>query len=199
MGGTVAYHRRLPIALCILQTTVTSLLTFWADRMDWLLGDSNRIPPRFVQVHLAAIELRQVWRGVNAPTFPFNLAGQKHFQLLGLSIAEILYLIAVAVLWYLCGILAAKQNESELSAQPAPYQTSRIVALAILFWGVILFVLSVLQVPQAFPRTFAFGRIFRPIPLIVAVLYAIWAIVLIRFGGKHVGVSFRTHQRGVPS
>jgi hypothetical protein len=187
----VAHHRRLPITLCILQTTVTSLLTFWADRMDWLLlGDSNRIPPRFVQVHLAAIELRQVWRGVNAPTFPFNLAGQRHFQLLGLSIAEILYLIAVAVLWYLCGILAANKKTE---------QTSRIVALAILFWGVILFVLSILQVPQAFPWTFAFGRIFRPIPLIVATLYALWGIVLIRFGVKQVGVSLRTHQGVAPS
>ena len=96
--------------------------------MDWLLGDSNRIPPRFVQVHLAAIELRQVWRGVNAPTFPFNLAGQRHFQLLGLSIAEILYLIAVAVLWYLCGILAAGKK-SEPSPNPSSYHTNRIVAL----------------------------------------------------------------------
>lgn len=194
----MAHQRRLPIALCILQTTVTSLLTFWADRMDWLLGDSNRIPPRFVQVHLAAIELRQVWRGVNAPTFPFNLAGQRHFQSLGLSIPEILYLTAVAVLWYLCGVWAANKN-GEPSPHPTPYQTSRIVALAILFWGVILFVLSILQVPQAFPWTFAFGKIFRPIPLIVAVLYAIWAIVLIRFGVKHVRVSFRTHQGVAPS
>ena len=194
----MAYRGRVPIALCILQTTVTALLTFWADRMDWLLGDSNRIPPRFVQIHLAAIELRQVWRGVNAPTFPFNLAGQRQFQLLGLSIAEILYLIAVAVLWYFCGILAASKK-SEPSPHQTSYQTTRIAALAILFWGVILFVLSILQVPQAFPWTFAFGRIFRPIPLIVAMLYAIWAIVLIRFGVKHVAVSWRTRQGVVPS
>src|SRR5207245_3646878 len=127
-----------------------------------------------------------------------NLAGERHFQLLGLSIAEILYLIAVAVLWYLCGILAANKK-SELSPHPTPYQTSRIMALAILFWGVILFVLSILQVPQAFPWTFAFGRIFRPIPLIVATLYAIWGIVLIRFGVKQVGVSLRTHQGVAPS
>jgi peptidoglycan/LPS O-acetylase OafA/YrhL len=166
--------------------------------MDWLLADSNRIPPRFVQVHLIAIELRQIWRGVNAPTFPFNLAGQRDFQLLGLSIAEIFYLIAVAVLWYVCGILATNKK-SEPSTHATPYQRSRIVALAILFWGVILFVLSILQVPQAFPWTFAFGRIFRPIPLIVGVLYAVWAIVLIRFGVKHVGVSLRTHQGIAPS
>jgi hypothetical protein len=142
--------------------------------------------------------LRQVWRGVNAPTFPFNLAGQRHFQLLGLSIGEILYLMGVAVLWYLCGILAAGKK-SEPSPNPSSYHTNRIVALAILFWGVILFVLSILQVPQAFPWTFAFGRIFRPIPLIVATLYAIWGIVLIRFGVKQVGVSLRTHQGVAPS
>ena len=61
---------RFPIALCLTQTAVTAVLTMWADRVDWLLGDSNRIPPTFLRVHMLVIELRRVWRGVNAPTLP---------------------------------------------------------------------------------------------------------------------------------
>jgi hypothetical protein len=101
-GGVVA-SRRLPITLCIAQTAVTAVLTFWADRMERLLADSNRIPPHFVKLHLAVLSLREIWRGINAPTVPLNFAGLKPFQLLGLSVPEILYLIAVAALWYLVG------------------------------------------------------------------------------------------------
>jgi hypothetical protein len=92
---------RFPIALCLTQTAVTGVLNLWADRVDWVLGDSNRIPPTFLRVHMLVIELKRVWRGVNAPTLPFNFAGQKRFEILGLSVPEILYLFAVAALWFL--------------------------------------------------------------------------------------------------
>jgi hypothetical protein len=50
---------------------------------------------------MLVIKLKRVWRGVNAPTLPFNFAGQKRFEILGLSVPEILYLFAVAALWFL--------------------------------------------------------------------------------------------------
>lgn len=173
--------RKLPIVLCLAQTTMTAVLTFWADKMEWLLGDSHRIPPHFVRFHLAALDLREIWRGLNAPTFPFNLAGLKPFQLFGLSVPEILYLIAVAVLWYWVGHYRTERTT----------QMSRLPAIAILSWGVILLFLSIVQMPEAFPWTFAFGRIFRPIRLLNALQYAIWSSVLIRFGVKNLLVSLR--------
>ena len=136
--------RKLPLALCVAQTAATAILTFWADRMEWLRGDSNRIPPHFVKLHLAVLDLREVWRGINAPTFPFNFAGLKPFSLLGLSVPEILYLIAVAVLWYLVGYLREQRK----------MQKRRAVSIAVLLWGTILLCLSIALIPEAFPWTF---------------------------------------------
>jgi hypothetical protein len=168
--------RKLPIVLCVAQTVVTAILTVWADRMEWLLGDSNRIPPHFVRLHLAVLDVREIWRGVNAPTVPFNFAGLKPFQLLGLSVPEILYLIAVAVLWYLVGHFREQRQT----------QISRILAVAILIWGAVLFVLAIVLTREAFPWGFTFGRLFRPINLLNAVLYATWSIILIWFGVKNL-------------
>jgi len=181
VGGVVA-SRRLPIAMSAAQTAATAVLTFWADRMEWLLADSRRIPPHFVKLHLAVLDLREIWRGINAPTVPFNFAGLKPFQLFGLSVPEILYLIAVAVLWYLVGHFLQQRK----------MQMSRSVVVAILIWGGILFFLSTVQMPEAFPWTFAYGRIFRPIRLLNALLYAVWSLVLIRFGVKNLRASFQT-------
>ena len=64
-GGAMP-SRKLPLALCVAQTAATAILTFWADRMEWLRGDSNRIPPHFVKLHLAVLDLREAWRGINA-------------------------------------------------------------------------------------------------------------------------------------
>jgi hypothetical protein len=168
--------RKLPIALCAAQTVMTAILTFWADRMEWLLADSNRIPPHFVRLHLAVLDLREIWRGLNAPTVPFNFAGLKPFQLLGLSLPEILYLIAVAALWYLVGHFREQRQ----------MQVNRILAVAILIWGTVLFFLAIVLTREAFPWMFAFGSLFRPIKLLNALLYAAWSVILIRFGVKNL-------------
>lgn len=84
--------RRLPIALCVAQTVATAVLTLWADRMELIVClAGNRIPPQFVKLGLPVLPLREIWRGINAPTFPFNQARPKLFQLFGLSVPEILY------------------------------------------------------------------------------------------------------------
>jgi hypothetical protein len=184
----VVPSRKLPIALCVAQTAATAILTFWADRMEWLLGDSNRIPPHFVKLHLAVLDLRELWRGINAPTFPFNFAGLKPFKLLGLSVPEILYLITVAVLWYLVGYFREQRK----------MQKNRVVAIAILMWGVILLLLSIVQMPEAFPWTFAFGRIFRPNRFLNPLLYTVWSLILIRFGVKNLRASLETQHATRP-
>ena len=179
-GGVVA-SRRLPIALCVAQTAVTAALTFWADRMEWLLADSNRVPPHFVRLHLAVLDLREVWRGINAPTVSFNFAGLKPFQLLGLSVPEILYLVAVAVLWYLVGYFHGQRTT----------QKNPAVSIAILLWGMILLCLCIVLMREAFLWTFFF-----PVRFLNALLYAIWALVLIRFGAKNLRAFYRPQQHG---
>ena len=171
--------RRMPIALCVAQTTATAALTFWADRMEWLLPDSSRIPPHFVRLHLAVLDVREVWRGINAPTVPFNFAGLKPFQLLGLSVPEILYLVAVAVLWYLVGYFHEQRNT----------QKNPVVSIAILLWGVILLCLCIVLMREAFLRSF-----FYPVRFLNALLYAIWALVLIRFGAKNLRAFYGPQQ-----
>jgi hypothetical protein len=83
-----------------MQVAITAVLTLWADRVDWLLVDSKRIPGPFVHV---VLKLRLIWRGVNAPTCPLCLAGSSNHSILGFSAGELLYLAAVASLWYLVG------------------------------------------------------------------------------------------------
>jgi hypothetical protein len=174
---------RFPIALCVIQTAVTAVLTLWADRVDWLLGDSNRIPPSFLRVHLLVIQLRRVWRGVNAPTLPFNFAGQKSFQILGFSVPEILYLFAVAALWFLVGSLREGAKERTSNTSPNTKHIKAIGA-AILIWGVVLFLFALFQIREAFPWGFTFVRAFNLVALVNVPLYALWAALLIRFGFK---------------
>lgn len=185
---------RFPLALGVLQTAITAVLTLWADRVDWLLGDSNRVPPSFLKVHMLVIELRQVWRGVNAPTLPFNFAGQKRFQILGLSVPEILYLVAVAALWFLVGYFRelAKQRNANSLQSTGP---SKTIAAAILVWGVVLFLFALLQIHEAFPWGFTF-RIFKLSAFLDVFLYALWAALLLRFGFKALASGYQPTSTG---
>jgi len=48
------------------------------------------------------------------------------------------------------------------------------------------FFLAIVLTREAFPWTFPFGRLFRPIRLLTALLHAAWSVVLIRFGVKNL-------------
>ncbi len=186
---------RFSLALGAVQTAVTAVLTLWADRVDWLLGDSNRVPPPFLKVHMLVIELRRVWRGVNAPTLPFNFAGQKRFQILGLSVPEILYLFAVAALWFLLGYFRERAKERNAN----PWQSTgpnKTIAVAILVWGVVLFLFALLQIREAFPLGFTFGRTFNLIAFLNVALYALWSVLLMRFGLKAMAPVYRPTSTG---
>jgi hypothetical protein len=172
--GEFVPSQKLSIGLCAAQTAATAILTFWADRMEWMRGDSNRIPPRFARLNYVILDLRNTWRSINAPTFPLNYAGLKSFHFLG----EILYLIAVAVLWYLVGYFHEQEG----------MQKKRAVAIAIFLWGVILLCLSVAVMPAALEGG-ALGAL-------NALLYTVWALVLIRLGVKNLRAFSQTQGNG---
>ena len=174
---------KFPIALCIAQTAVTAIVTFWADRMEWMFGFSpNRFLPHFARLHLAVVLFRETWRSINAPTFPLNFAGLKGYRVL--SGGEILYLIAVAVLWYLVGYFHERRK----------MRKSRVVSVAILIWGVILLCLCIAIVPDMVFKADGFDSL----GFLNASPYGVWGLVLIRFGVKNLR-SFSQTQQSVRS
>jgi len=169
-------RRKLPIALCVAQTAVTAVLTFWADRMEWMFGYSpNRTLPRFARLHLNILYLRKFWYSVNAPTFPLNLADSRGCS--AFCVGEILYLIAVAVLWYLVGYFYNRRTTPKRRAGP----------IAVLLWGVVLLYLCIAMLPEAaFPETAFKTRLVSALGLLNVSPYGIWGLVLIWFGVRNL-------------
>jgi hypothetical protein len=121
-----------------------------------------------------------MWRGVNAPTFPLYFAsGPSRLQVLGLTVGEILYLIAVAILWYLVGRLLDRRKGV---CQDGVSDKRRIfTSVLILVWAGFLLVSGILVFPNFFPATFDSGRVVRPDALVTYVLHLLWALALITF------------------
>lgn len=59
-----------------------------------------------------------------------------------------------------------------------------VLAVLTLGWGVFLFIIGILVIPEAFPVTFAFGRIVRPTMLIAYGLQILWSLILIVFATR---------------
>jgi hypothetical protein len=186
---------KLPIALCIAQTTVTAILTYWADRMEWLRGDSSRLLPHFARLHYAVLDLRQTWRSINAPTFPLNEARYKGYPVSGLSAWEILYLVAVAILWYLVGYFHEHQQ----------IRKRRSVSIAVMVWGVILLCLFIVMmtafdahstISAGEPSAFPYGVWGLSPGLLNRFPYGVWGLVLIWFGVRNLRSSSQPHQGG---
>ena len=178
---------RLPIALCVAQTTVTAIITFWADRMEWLRGDGRSLLPHFARLHYAVLDFRETWRSINAPTFPLNLSGLTHLHVLGFGVGEILYLLAVAALWYLVGYFQERQG----------MRKRRFVSIAVLVWGVILMCLFIVLIRETAleaqsilsaggPSAFPYGMWGLSLGLLNWLPYGVWALVLIRFGVRNL-------------
>ncbi len=172
-------HRKLPIALSVAQTAVTAILTFWADRMEWMFGYSpNRVLPHFARLHLNILYLRKFWYSVNAATFPLNTTGLKGYRVF--SVGEILYLIAVAAVWYLLGHLCSRRTTPK----------RRVGPIALILWGAILLYLCIAWLPEAaFPETAFETRLVSPLGLLNVSLYGIWGLVLIWFGVRNLRAS----------
>ena len=131
--------------------------------------------PRFGRLHLAIVAFRQAWSSVNAPTFPLNYSDRHSVS--GMGAGEILYYMAAAVLWYLVGYFHEQRK----------MRKRRVVSVAILTWGLILLCLCVAIVPDKDGGFSWFG-------FLNASLYAVWGLVLIRFGVKNLRVSSQTQQ-----
>jgi uncharacterized membrane protein YoaK (UPF0700 family) len=100
-------------------------------------------------------------------------------------VGEILYLIAVAVLWYLVGYFYNRRTTPK----------RRVGPIAVLLWGVILLCLCIAMLPEAaFPETAFKTRIVSPLGLLNVSLYGIWGLVLIWFGVKNLRVSSQIQQ-----
>jgi hypothetical protein len=176
VGAPIGLSRILPT----IQLALTATLTIWADRVDLL--HLYRLPPSLAHVHLFVFNLRRMWTGVNAPTFPFYFASgptPTGFELLGLNVGEILYLIAVAVLWYLVGRLFDRLRGVR---QDGLGDKLRIfTSVLVLVWAGFLLVFGILVFPNFFPATFDSGRVVRPDALVTYVLHLFWALALIAF------------------
>lgn len=196
---------RFTIVLPVMQVVVTAILTWWADRVEWMaLGDSGRAPGRFVYVHLFAIDLRQIWRGVNAPALPFSFAGYAGtgYQILGFGLAEVLYFAGVALVWWLVGGYLDRRRLGE--GHHVWMNTGRFAAL-VLAWGMILLGVSFSSIGDSlnlFTDRTIFDNLvflfrFRTETLLKDILFLLWSVVLIVLPGAKLARAIRRkHAKG---
>ncbi len=174
---------KLALVLPIVQVGITAILTQWADRVSWILLGSSRAPGPLVHLHLFVIELRVIWRGVNAPAFPL---GQlvwvlPSYRILGFGVDDLFYLVGVLILWYLIG---RKLDRRRIVIPAAESRTTITKILSLLFTlalGMYLFVLSLVN----FHEQFSFAREYytRFDGLAVCGLFLIWSLILIISSG----------------
>ncbi|MGA8221329.1 MAG: hypothetical protein WB780_06700 [Candidatus Acidiferrales bacterium] len=170
---------RFSLALPIVQVVITAVLTLWADRVDWLFVDSKRLPGSFVHVHFLVLALRPIWRGVNAPTWPLCLAGSSNYSILGFSAGELLYLAAVAALWYLVGRFLDRRRGLQPPVSHQSPLRKNVFAVCTIVWGIVLFAVSLLSLDSIFPVTFSGTRLIRLENVTIYTLFLLWSFLLI--------------------
>jgi hypothetical protein len=150
------------------------------------------------------VRLSYAWRGVNAPTFPLNLADDPHRWTLGFGVGGLLYVYAVAVLWYRVGrfIDGARGNKS-FTEDPAR-APSLGVAIFAAAWAISLLGFSVFGI---YSRFFQNGFPARqnlvfflndPEFLVSDVLFLLWSVILtLVFGRKLVRAIVHGHQDSI--
>ena len=182
---------RFSLALPIVQVAITAVLTLWADRVDWLLIGSNRVPGPFVHVNLLVLTLRPIWRGVNAPTWPLCLAGSSNNSMLGFSARELLYLAAVAVLWYLVGRFLDRRRGLQSQGSRQISLRKSVLSVCMTAWGIALLSVSVLSLDSIFPVTFSGTRLIRPENVVICALFLLWSFLLITIPGHKLLLALR--------
>jgi len=138
-----------------------------------------------------AIEARHIWSGINAPTFPFCFAKGVWLPVLGMGVGEILYLVAVALLWYWVGSYFDQSRGlavPEISRAKTSRTTFRFLLVA---WGILLLFWNVSTIGDAFPVLFLGGRLFRPDVIIVRTLFLLWSAILIVLPGRKLAQDLR--------
>lgn len=121
------------------------------------------------------ISLRLIWRGVNGPTCPLCSAGLSNHLVLGFSGGELLYLTAVALLWYLVG----RSWDRRRGLQPLMGYRSQtwetVFALLTMAWGIVLLALGLAESDRSFSVSF------RVEQKIICALLFLWGFLLIAF------------------
>jgi hypothetical protein len=189
----VARKLKFAVVLPVVQVIITAARTLWADRVDWmLLSLTNRAPGPYVHVHLMAIEARHIWSGINAPTFPLCFVTGVWPPVLRLAIGEILYLIAVALLWYWVGTYFDQSKGSAVPAIPRAGQVRKnFFRFLLVGWGMFLLFGNIWTIGDAFPVPFLGGRLFRPDVVIVRTLFLLWSAILVAFPGLKLAQDLR--------
>ena len=183
---------KLSLVLPAAQVTITAILTLWADRVDWMvLGGGHRALGPHVHLHLTIIALRRVWSGINAPTFPFCFAHGTPVPMLRTSIGEILYLVAVALLWYSIGSFVDQSRSVGAARSEKAKKSKTAFPLLVVGWGTLLLLWNAGTIGDAFPPLFLGGRLFRPDEVIVRTLFLLWSVILIVFPGLKLARDFR--------
>jgi hypothetical protein len=184
---------RFSLLLPTVQVILTAILTLWADRVDWMLLDNtSRIPEPYVHVQLMAIEARHIWSGINAPTFPLCFVTGVWPPVLRLAIGEILYLIAVALLWYWTGSYFDQSRGLVVPAIPrAGPGRKTVFRFLLVAWGMFLLFGNIWTIGDAFPVLFLGGRLFRPDVVIVRTLFLLWSAILIVFPSRKLTQDLR--------
>jgi len=180
-GRRAGFSMLLPIV----QVAITGVLGVWADRVDWiLLANTSRAPGRFVHLDLLIIEARLIWRGINAPTYPLCLAGSSNRQILGVGIGEILYLAAVAALWYWVGRWFDQRRGLEVPRSQEIKKLTTVFYFLMMAWGLFLLFVSLLTVRAEV--SFARSYFLRPNAFVAAALFLTWSVILLILAGRRL-------------
>lgn len=172
---------KFSVLLPVVQVIITAVLTLWADRVDWMvLGLSHRAPGPHVRVHLFVIAARVIWRGVNAPTFPLSRVSGG---------SEVLYLAAVAVLWYLVGRFFDRRKRLEVPEGQGIKTPTAMPHFLMMVWGIFLLFESLWTSRDEIAFTHSY--FLRIDGLIVATLFLAWSLILLIFPGWRLARGIR--------
>ena len=176
----MARKLKLSLLLPAVQVVTTGALIIWSDRVDWMLmGGNHRAPGPHVRVHLFVIFLRRIWSGVNAPTFPFCFATGVPLPLVGIGVGEMLYLLAVTLVWFCVGRCLDHKRGLEVHEIRAFNWRELLFRLLTVGWGMFLLLWNASTLDDAFPVLFLGGRLFRPEVVIARTLFLLWSVFLV--------------------
>jgi hypothetical protein len=186
---------KLSLVLPVVQVSITAILNIWANRVDWMRfgGYGRHVPIHFVHLDFFVINARLVWRGVNAPTFPFSaLSGRADFWNWAFGMYGLIYLGAVAFLWYLVGrFFDRRRGVAAPSGREIP-EPNRIFTVLLMIWGVLLLAFSVLEI-YVFLPSFPNATILRNLPYLLWdrhyelstwLMFLAWSVILIVIHAK---------------
>jgi hypothetical protein len=202
----VATKFKLSVVLPIAQLIITAILTYWADRVDWIVfGESNRIPGPFHRIHIFVVYLRLVWRGVNAPALPFSFAGYagRSYQILGFGLGELLYFAAVAIVWRIVGRYIERQRGVRVPERQG--RRARMLTILGMAWGILLLGIAIISIHESL-RLFRDASLFANLLFLLhfrlylpltQFLFLLWSFAVIAINGATLAHDIR--RQGVTS